>query len=85
MPQPLMRRTENDDKRPWGWILILGLVLAAGTASLPLQIATMRQLGEVSRTKQLQDGQRAICSQINDVAKQVGLTPTDCSKINSGR
>lgn len=85
MPQPLMRRTENDDRRPWGLLIALAVVLVAGTAALPLQIATYRQLGQASKAEQLRQGQQAICQQINDIARQAGLQPTDCSRINEPR
>lgn len=85
MPQPLMRRTADDDRRPWGMLIVLAIVVVAGTASLPLQVATYRQLGEASKAEQLRMGQQAICEQINDVARQAGLTPTDCEQINTRR
>lgn len=78
---PLMRRDE--DRRPWGSIIVLGVVLTAGTAALPLQIATYRQLGEASKAEQLRQGQQALCEQINSIATQAGLTPVDCSTINA--
>ena len=83
MTQPLMRREADIDRRPWGLILALVLVLMVGAVGLPLQIITYRQLGQASKADQLRKGQQALCEQINDVARQVGLHETDCSKINA--
>lgn len=42
MPVPLMR--QNQDRRPWGLIVALILAATAGVLSLPLQVATFRNL-----------------------------------------
>jgi hypothetical protein len=85
MTAPLTRPVYQDEHRPWGLILALTVALIVGAIGLPLQFVTYRQLSEVSRTKQLQEGQQALCSQINAIAAQAGLTPTDCAQINTDR
>lgn len=85
MTRSLAERVDDETRRPWGAIVSIGIILLFSLASLPFQIAVYRQLGEASKAKQLQDGQRAICEQINAVATQAGLKPTDCTQINVGR
>ena len=80
---PLSRPVYGNERRPWGLILALVVALVVGLLGLPVQFLTYRQLTEVSRTKQLQQGQRTLCQQINAIAAQAGLTPTDCARINS--
>lgn len=83
MTQPLMRRESEIDRRPWGMIIVLILALVVGAIGLPLQFVTYKQISEASKAEQLRRGQRALCEQINDVARQAGLEQTDCSKINT--
>lgn len=85
MTHPLTRPVYADEKRPWGLILALIVALVVGLIGLPLQFVTYRQLGQVTKTEQLQTGQRAICEQLNDLGRQAGLRPTDCTAINDGR
>jgi hypothetical protein len=85
MSTPLSRPVYADEHRPWGLILALTVALIVGVIGLPVQFLTYKQLTEVSRTKQLQDGQRALCSQINQIAAQAHLDPTDCTAINAGK
>jgi hypothetical protein len=85
MTAPLSRPVYQDEHRPWGLILSLTVALIVGAIGLPLQFVTYKQLSEVSRTKQLQDGQRALCGQINAIALQAHLTPTDCAAINADK
>lgn len=84
MTSPLSRPVYPDERRPWGLILALIVALIVGLIGLPLQFVTYRQLSQVSKTDQLRDGQRAICSQINGIAAEAGLRPVDCSRINGG-
>lgn len=82
---PLTRPVYEDEGRPWGLITLLFVALIVGLIGLPLQFVTFRQLEGVSRTKQLQDGQQALCRQINEIAAQAHLQPTDCARINANR
>jgi hypothetical protein len=85
MSNPLVRPVYKNEERPWGLITLVVVALIVGIIGLPVQFLTYKQLTEVSRTKQLQDGQRALCSQINAIAAQAHLDPTDCTAINAGK
>lgn len=52
-PVPLMRK--NEDKRPWGLILLLTVAVITGLASVPLQVANLRSTNSASKA----DVQRA--------------------------
>lgn len=84
MSSPMSRPVYPNERRPWGLILCLVVALVVGLIGLPLQFVTYRQLSQVSKTDQLRDGQRALCGQINDLGRQAGLRPVDCSTINGG-
>lgn len=85
MIEGMHRPVYPDERRPWGLILSLIVALLVGLIGLPLQFVTYRQLAQVSKAEQLQQGQQAICEQLNSLARQVGLQEADCSKINADR
>jgi hypothetical protein len=84
MTVPLMERPEPD-RKPWGLILALVLALTVGLIGLPLQFVAYKQIGQAAKAQQIQDGQRALCEQLNDLARQARLQETDCTQINGPR
>lgn len=80
---PMARPVYGDEKRPWTLILCLIVALAVGIIGLPLQVLAYKQLQQTPRTVQIQQGQRTLCTQINNIAVQAGLTPTDCNVIEA--
>lgn len=83
MTSAMHRPVYPNEQRPWSLILALVVALTIGLIGLPLQFITYRQIGQASKAEQLREGQRALCEQLNDLALQVQLGTTDCTKINA--